>query len=274
VAAGLWRLLLAAPILLLLAGPRPLRSLGHNRLILVGLVLGGLFFAADLASWHFSILHTKLANATLFGNASSLLFPLYGFFLLRSWPHPLQAVALGTAALGILLLLGGSYELSPEHLTGDLAALLAGLFYTFYLIAVDRARRTLGAMPVLALSTIAGVPLLLLFSLSLGETVVPHQWWPLILLSLGSQLIGQGLLVYSMGHISPVVVGIVFLTQPVVSAIIGWAAYGERLHVGDIAGALLICLAIVLIRLPRRLESDRPRPHLRADGEPNDAAAG
>jgi drug/metabolite transporter (DMT)-like permease len=274
VAAGFWRLLLAAPILLLLAGPGRLRSLGDNRLILVGLVLGGLFFAADLASWHIGIFYTKLANATLFGNVSSLLFPLYGFILLRSWPHPLQAVALGAAAVGIVLLLGGSYELSPEHLTGDLAALLAGLFYTFYLIAIDRARRTLGAMPVLALSTVAGIPLLLIFSLALGETVISQSWWPLILLSLGSQLIGQGLLVYSIGHISPVVVGIVFLTQPVVSAVIGWAAYGERLQVGDVAGALLICIAIVLIRWPGRLESARPRAHLPSDGEPNDAAAG
>ena len=48
------------------------------------------------------------------------------------------------------LLMGSSYELSPEHLEGDLWALLAGLFYAFYLIAIDRARRTLAPMPVLA----------------------------------------------------------------------------------------------------------------------------
>jgi drug/metabolite transporter (DMT)-like permease len=274
VAAGFWRLVLAAPILLLLAGFGPLRNVAGNRLILVAILTGGLFFAADLASWHFAILHTKLANATVFGNFSSLLFPVYGFLLIRSWPRPLQGVALALAATGMILLLGSSYEASPKYLIGDLAALLAGLFYTFYLIAIDRARRSLGAMPVLALSTLAGIPLLLLFALALGETIVPQVWWPLILLSLGSQLIGQGLLVYSIGHISPVVVGLVFLTQPVMAAIIGRLAYGERLSVLDIAGALLICLAIILIRLPSRLESRRSRPHLGRDGEQDDAAPG
>ena len=44
---------------------------------------------------------------------------------------------------------------------------------------------------------------------------MPGDWTPVILLSIGSQLIGQGLLVYAMGHLSPVVVGLCFLTQPI-----------------------------------------------------------
>ena len=63
--------------------------------------------------------------------------------------------------------------------------------------------------PVLAIATAAGALPLLLFSLALGEQVMPGDWTPLILLSIGSQLIGQGLLVYAMGHLSPVVVGLV-----------------------------------------------------------------
>ena len=81
---------------------------------------------------------------------------------------------------------------------------------------------------------------------------MPGDWTPLILLSFGSQVVGQGLLVYAMGHLTPVVVGIGLLTQPAVSALIGWLAYGERLGLADGAGALLICVALVLIRLPER----------------------
>ena len=172
-------------------------------------VLGGLFFAADLAAWHEGILRTKLANATLFGNFASFLFAVYGFVLLRTLPRPAQLLALLLAAAGTLLLLGGSYELSRAHFTGDLLALLAGLFYTFYLIAVDRARRTMKPWPVLAIATAGGTIPLLLFALALGEQVMPHDWTMVILLSVSSQLIGQGLLVYAMGHVSPVVTGLV-----------------------------------------------------------------
>jgi drug/metabolite transporter (DMT)-like permease len=218
---------------------------------------GGLFFAADLAAWHEGILRTKLANATLFGNFASFLFAIYGFFLLRSLPRPVQGLALLLAGTGTALLLGNSYELSSANFTGDLLALLAGLFYTFYLIAVDRARRAMAPFPVLAIATVAGTAPLLLFALMLGEPVIPHDWTPVILLSISSQLIGQGLLVYAMGHVSPVVVGLCFLTQPIASAAIGWAAYSERLSAGDGIGAALICVALVLIRTPpRNLASD------------------
>jgi drug/metabolite transporter (DMT)-like permease len=262
VASGFWRLALAAPFLLLIArrdliGPRS-PSLGLMAII----VLGGLFFAADLAAWHVGIGLTKLANATLFGNASSFLLVIYGFLLLRQLPSRVQSLSLLLAGAGTALLLGSSYELSPEHFRGDLFALLAGLFYAFYLVAVDRGRRTMGSMPVLALATTAGLLPLLLFSLLLGEQVLPSDWTPLILLSLGSQLFGQGLLVYSVGHLSPVVVGLGLLTQPAVSAVIGWFAYGERFGLADAIGAALIAAALVLIRLPEaRLASNAVEEH-------------
>ena len=252
VAAAFWRLALALPFLAWFAWRqsrgRPFPGWG----LILAVAVGGLFFAADLAAWHEGILRTRLANATLFGNFASFLFAIYGFLLLRRLPAPVQLGALLLAAVGAALLIGRSFELSPEHFTGDLLALLAGLFYTFYLIAVDRARQTMAPWPVLAIATAAGALPILLFSLALGEKVMPTDWTPIILLSIGSQLVGQGLLVYAMGHISPVVVGLCFLTQPVASAAIGWLAYDERLALADGVGALLVCAALVLIRLPER----------------------
>ena len=250
IASSFWRLSLAIPLLLLLARWRADVPLRPPAGLALTILLGGFFFAADLAAWHYGILRTKMANATLFGNSSTFLFALYGFFLARAWPRPAQLLSLILAILGAVLLLGSSYEISREHLVGDLFCILAGLFYAFYLVAIDRARRTMAPMPVLALATLTGAVPLLLFVLASGETLVPHDWTPLILLSLGSQVIGQGLLVYSIGNLSPVVVGIGLLTQPAASALIGWAAYRERLGLADLIGAILVCAALVLIRLP------------------------
>ena len=262
VAAGFWRLALALPLLTVLAAwqqkgkPLPAWSL-------VGaVVIGGLFFAADLAVWHIGILQTKLANATLFGNFASFLFAIYGFILVRRAPDRVQGGAILLAAFGTVLLLGSSYELSPDNLVGDLFCLLAGLFYTFYLVAVDRARRSLAPFPTLAIATAAGALPILLFAILLGEQVMPNDWGPVILLSIGSQLIGQSLLVFAMGHLSPVVTGLGLLTQPIAAAAIGWGVYGERLGPVDIVGALLICVGLVLIRLPQRgLATNPPEDH-------------
>jgi drug/metabolite transporter (DMT)-like permease len=254
VASGFWRLALAVPFLGGLAlwshGPRepaPMRPA-----LLAAVALGGLFFAADLAAWHEGIVRTKLANATLFGNMSSFLFAGYGFLVARRLPPRLQAGALALAALGAGLLLGGSYELSPRNFAGDLLALLAAFFYGLYLIVVDQARRTMAPMPVLAVATAAGALPLLGLALLLGQQVMPGEWTPVLLLALGSQVIGQGLLVYAIGHLSPVVVGIGLLTQPVAASALGWLVYREGFTLADLAGALLIAAAMVLIRLPER----------------------
>jgi drug/metabolite transporter (DMT)-like permease len=252
VAAGFWRLALALPFLAWMAWRQSAGRPFPGWTLIAAIAAGGIFFAADLAAWHEGILRTKLANATLFGNFASFLFAIYGFILIRALPRPMQGVALLLAAAGSVLLLGNSYELSRVHFTGDLLALLAGLFYAFYLVAVDRARRAMKPWPVLAIATAAGALPILFLALALGEQVVPGDWTPVIALSISSQLIGQGLLVYAMGHLSPVVVGLAFLTQPIASAAIGWAAYDERLSLTDGIGALLICAALVLIRGPER----------------------
>src|SRR5204862_4493347 len=88
--------------------------------------------------------------------------------------------------------------------------------------------------------------------LLLGELVNQDDWTALFLLALGSQLIGQGLLVYAIGALPPLVVGLTLLTQPAISALIGWLAYGETLRPLDWFGAAAIAAALVLVRLPDR----------------------
>jgi drug/metabolite transporter (DMT)-like permease len=262
VASGFWRVALALPFLFLFAWRQQAGSEAPAWNLVGMIALGGLFFAADLAAWHVGIGLTKLANASLFGNASSFILVVYGFVMLRRLPRRVQLLALLFAMAGAALLMGSSYEMSPKNFTGDLFTLAAGLLYTGYLIAVDRARKTMAPMPVLAIASAAAALPLLLLALALGQKVMPDDWTPLLILSFGSQVIGQGLLVYAVGYLSPVVVGLGLLAQPAAGAVIGRLAYGETFSLADAAGAALIAVALVLIRLPeRKLASNRPEDH-------------
>ena len=252
VAAGFWRLALALPFLLVLARLTA-QPVHWPRAAMVSLIaVAAFFFAADLAAWHVGIHMTKLGNATLFGNVSSFAFAAWGLWLARRWPSPVQGSALLLAAVGAALLMGGSAELSARHLHGDLLALTAGLLYTGYLIAVERARGTLPPLPLLFLSSAFGAAMLLPLALAMGEQVIPGDWTAVFLLALGSQVLGQGLLVYALGHVPPLVVGLALLTQPAISALIGWLVYGETLSPLDWLGAAAIAVALVLVRLPDR----------------------
>jgi drug/metabolite transporter (DMT)-like permease len=248
VAAGFWRITLAIPLLVALAFATERRPFRAARGLWLVLALGGLAFAADLGSWHVGILKSTLANATLFGNSATLIFPIYGFLAARAWPTRSQGIALGLAAAGAALLMGRSYELSPENLAGDALCLLAGALYTVYFVLMTRARAVMAPIPALALSTIASaLPLLIVASL-LGETIWPQQWGVLIGLALASQVVGQGLMIYALGHLSPLVVGIALLSQPVVAGVVGWVVYDERLGALDFLGAALVAVALVLVR--------------------------
>ncbi|KAB7647740.1 DMT family transporter [Polymorphobacter fuscus] len=254
-ASAFWRLALAVVPLLLLArlvaGSTARMAQGLDRRALALIALAGVFFASDLILWHFGIVRTTLANATLLSNAASFLLPLWGFVVLRHRPGRKALLAIGFALAGTLLLVGQSAEVSQQHLFGDLLCLGAAVLYTGYLIVVDGVRGRVAALPLLAISTLAGAVFLLPFALASGN-IWPGDWTPLLLLALGSQVIGQGLVVYAVGHLRPLVVGLTLLIQPAISATIGALRFGEIPGPVEIAGAALVVAALVLVRLPDR----------------------
>lgn len=253
VAAGLWRLALALPVLALLMMRETGGRLPSTRALWIA-TGAGVFFALDLAAWHLGILQTKVANATLFGNSASLLLVLWGILLARTLPRGWQAWAILLAFAGSALLMGQSYEASSAYLVGDLLSLLAGALYTGYVLMMQRVRDEIGPWSALAISSAAGIPILLGCALALGETIMPTNWTPLITLALMSQIVGQGLLIWALPRFSPLVVGLTLLVQPVVAAVAGWLIFGELLSAVELLGGAMVAASLVLIRLPTRAE--------------------
>ena len=251
VSAGFWRLILPVPILAFLAwrsrSPGPL----DKKLAVLCLIAGG-FFAVDLASWHIGIERTRLANATLFGNAGSIILMVWGLIAARRAPSGQEGVGVIAAIAGAGILLGRSMEISATTFIGDLFCLAAGIFYAFYLLPAQRARAVLGSWFVLLLVSLTAAPILLGMAVATGEPVWPGAagWTPILVLALSSQVIGQGLLVFSLRNFSPLVIGMALLTQPAIAATVGWLAFGELLEPLDIFGMVLVGAALVLARAP------------------------
>ncbi len=259
IAAGFWRLALALPLLLLFTWRTGHRDDWQGIRAAGGLaLLGGLFFAADLAAWHVGIHATKMANAVLFGNAASLILAATTLLLARRLPYRNEALALLLAGAGGVILMRSSGQQGEARLIGDLLCLLAGVLYAGYMLTMQRARGALSSWHALFLSTAAGVLPLLLAALALGETIVPRDWTFVLLLALSSQIVGQGLLIYALPHFSALVVGLCLLTQPAVAALIGWLRYGEALSAVEIAAGAMIAAALVLVRLPASTRSHQP----------------
>lgn len=252
VSAGFWRCFLPLPLLFLFARMSGQPVTGFPRRTLLIVFAAGLFFGVDIATWHIGIGMTRLGNATLFGNAGSLIVMIWGFVALRRRPHWAEALAILAAMAGAGILFGRSLEISTRTLAGDLFSLFAGVCYAFYLIPLQKARGTLGNWSLLAWSSLASALLLLAAALALGEPVWPQTWWPVVGLALSSQVLGQGLLVYSLRHFRPLVIGLMLLTQPVIGVIAGWLAFGETVGGVDLIGMALVASALVIARASER----------------------
>jgi drug/metabolite transporter (DMT)-like permease len=247
IASAFWRMALASPVVILIAfltrQPCPQRRTGWW--VLVG---SGVLFAADIAAWHLGIVRTTLGNAVLFGNVSSFFFAGYGFMLARAWPSRRFALAMIGAGVGVALLLGRSLELSADHFAGDLLCILAAIFYTGYLAIMDRARASVGAWPALAVATLAGTVALVPLLPAFGGALVPRDWSPVLALALLSQVVGQGFVIYAVGHLRPEVSGLGLLIQPVIAAALGWAMFGEAMGAVDAFGAVLVLGSLAVAR--------------------------
>ncbi|WP_328598399.1 DMT family transporter [Pontixanthobacter gangjinensis] len=257
VSSAFWRLFLALPFLALFARATGQALTGIPKPTLILVALGAVAFALDLSSWHIGIEQTRLGNATLFGNAGSLVLLFWTFIISRSLPKGLEWLAILFALGGASILMGRSLEISVATLIGDLFCLAAGLFYAVYLLTLQDARKGIGAWSLLVWVSIFACPVILALALLLGEPVWPTNWTPVIILFVTSQLIGQGLLVFSLRHFPPLIIGLALLTQPAIAAVIGYSVFDEVLMPMDVLGMALLGGALLVARLKR---DERPTP--------------
>ncbi len=251
-AAAFWRMALATPVLAAVAmwtARRTGRPRRKGEPLPWGVAAGaGFFFAADLLAWHLGIVRTTIANATLLANSTAFLLAGWAILVSGERAATRTLAALALAGAGTLLLMGGSAELGPDHLAGDLLSLLAAAFYTGYLLLVIRLRGRLGTAAVLAMSSATSALLLLPPALLEGQGFWPADWRPVLALVFSSQLLGQGLMVFASGRLPATVIGLGLLVQPLVSALSGWLVFGELLGPVQLVGAAMVAAALVLVR--------------------------
>ncbi|MEL7518853.1 MAG: DMT family transporter [Pseudomonadota bacterium] len=252
VSAAFWRMFLALPFLMVFAAAAKQKLTGIPTKTLALVALGSVAFAGDLASWHIGIGMTRLGNATLFGNAGSIVLLFWGFLIARALPRGTEWMAIVLALSGAAILMGRSLEISTTSLLGDLFCVTAGLLYAVYLLTLQGARGQFGSWSLLVWVSVFACPVLLALALALGEPVWPSDWTPILILFVTSQLIGQGLLVYSLGHFPPLVIGLALLTQPAIAAVIGYSVFDEVLRPMDIIGMVMLGSALVAARVVQK----------------------
>lgn len=219
------------------------------------LAIAGLLFTADLATWHWSLTFTSVANSTLLANFAPFFVTLGAWLLFHERAGPIFMLGMLVAFAGAALLLGASFELSRRHVVGDLLAIVAAVFYGGYLLTVKHLRQRFSTATIMAWSGVISTAGFLLVSLASRERLMPRtpkEWGILVALALVSHVGGQTLIAYAFGHLPAGVSSLNLLLQPVVAALVAWLILAEPLSGLQMIGGVIVLAGILVGNITRR----------------------
>ena len=215
------------------------------------LIVPGVFFAADIGFWHWSIRYTTIANATLFANFAPVYVTLAAVVIYKEKFSKNFLIALLIAIIGTVILLGTSANLANNYFKGDVLGMITAIFYAAYLISVGRLRSRFNTASVMFWSSFTAAMVLLPVSIYSGDTIFPETqsgWFTIVALAWVSHVAGQGLIVYALAHLSTAFSSVSLLVQPVCAALLAWVIFAESLTSLQIMGAVIVLSGIYLAR--------------------------
>ncbi len=202
-----------------------------------------------MVTWALSLKQTSVANSALMHNLTPLFTTLGGwlFFKTQFERQFILGVVIavgGTVALGI-----NDFQLDIYKIQGDALALLSALFWALSLLGMEQLRSKFSSSFIQLWLCIAGMVLMMLVTLSLGKELFPSSpqgWLAAVGLAIVGQLLAHGLVTYSLSRLSASLVALVFLVDPVLTAIAAWFAFAETLNLWNAIAFGIILFGVYL----------------------------
>lgn len=258
-AVALWRNAFATAVI----GPY---ALLRHRAELAGLssrerrwaVGAGLLLTLHFATWTPSVRYTSVASATAIVCAQ----PVWVALIARATGHDVPRRAwwgIGLSLVSVVVLTGVDFSLDPRALTGDLLALLGGVFGALYTVAGAQVRRTVSTTSYTLLCYGTATCALFVACVVAGLQLVGYSgdtWLKLVALTLGAQLLGHSLFNRVLRTTSPTVVSLAILFEVPGAAVIAAIFLGQTPPLAALPAAilLLVGIAVVISSRPRDIE--------------------
>lgn len=247
----------------LLAWPFYRRVRVGERVPLRGLkiaVLGGLFFAGNLAFWASGVVLSGATNPTLLLNTAPLWVGLGALIIFRERLSTTFWQGLALAVSGALVVLGFDSLRDLSFGFGTLMGLLAGIFQAGYFLITQRGRQILDSLTYFWLASVSSTLGLLMVSLALGQPLTGYSgltYLNFLALGLITQIFGHFSINYALGYLSASIVSPTLLGQPVVTAILAGPLLGEGLSAWQIVGGVFVLAGVLTVHRSQRGKSDR-----------------
>ena len=212
-------------------------------------VIAGVVLALHFVGFFLAMRMTTVAA----GTALVALQPIFAaLFVKLSGGHIPSTAWLGmiVSFVGVVLVSGVDLQISFKSFMGDLAALVSAALAAVYMIAGSKAQRTLETTTYTTICyfvcSITALPMALIagnqiFSFSAKE------WWILLGLILGAQLLGHSMFNSVLKRVSPAIVSLIVFFEVPVSAVLAAWWLDQRPPLGIIPGIVLILAGCILV---------------------------
>jgi drug/metabolite transporter (DMT)-like permease len=221
-------------------------------------VLAGVVLAVHFVGFFLSM---RLTSVTA-GTAIVATQPIFAaFFVKLTGGHIPTKAWLGMliSFTGVLLVTGIDLQLDRRSFLGDIAALISGALAAAYMLIGSRAQQHLETTSYTTICYFVCAITALPMALVMGYEVIhfeAKQWWILLGLIIGAQILGHTMFNLTLKRVSPAVVSmIVFFEVPVAALLSLIFKIGKEPTFMIIPGVILILVGCVLVVLRTKPES-------------------
>jgi drug/metabolite transporter (DMT)-like permease len=211
----------------------------------------GVFFAADLLTFHYVVDNIGAGLATMMGNLQVVIVALAAWVLWGERPGRNVIVALPIMLFGVVLISGilGGNAYGVNAPLGVAIGLVTAASYAGYLLVIRRATNENRAAGPVTVATAVTALVAALFGTFVGDfdpvpSLPAHAY--LIALGVTSQSIGYLLIQISLPRLPAVLTSAILLTQPVMTVLFAALLLGEAPSVGQVAGVALVVVGLAL----------------------------
>ncbi|MDL2327068.1 DMT family transporter [Ruminococcaceae bacterium OttesenSCG-928-A11] len=240
-----------------------------NRKNILGIVVSAVFNAGAYIFSAFSLLNTTATIAGFLMSLSVLFTPFLSFLFIR---HPLDwrmVPIIGVVVAGMYFLCGGGEFVFGW---GELMGVLGSVSFAMALVTTSRFVRGIGAaamscvqMAVMTLCCL--VPALLTEDWHVILTTPARGWGAILFMVLGCTFVAYLIQNQALKYVSPVVMSLIFCSEPVFTAIASYFMLGERLPLAGLFGAGLVTAGIALASVLQYVNEKKEQKALAAEGD-------
>ena len=211
------------------------------------LCLSGIALALHLAVWIASLSLTTVASSVILVTTNPIYVGLASHYILGERVGRRTVLAIVVALVGSTIVSYGDLGLSEEALLGDALALLGALLMSAYILLGRTVRRKLSTLAyVWPCYGVAGLLLLILCVVG-RQPMLGYDnttFLMLCLLAIVPQMLGHSILNWALGHLSPVLVTLAILGEPIGASILALLVLGEAPPATALIGGPLILAGI------------------------------